>query len=199
MNGLKYIREKFGLSGAALAKKLTVSQPTVFEWEHGKRKIPVDQQEKLSKMFNVPSEYFGEILESQIDEIDRCLEMSRSDDEIDHEFEENEQALKQLKISLQRIGKILKSKANKFDVFSDYTDHLIRCSKICNQFADVLEVYGADQMLQRFLTAMIFAKGDESDKDSNLTKALRQELLRKEEAKEEYEEMKKLTDNENLY
>ena len=44
MNGLKYIREKFGLSGAALAKKLTVSQPTVFEWEHGKRKIPVDQQ-----------------------------------------------------------------------------------------------------------------------------------------------------------
>ena len=156
MNGLKYIREKFGLSGAALAKKLTVSQPTVFEWEHGKRKIPVDQQEKLSKMFNVPSEYFGEILESQIDEIDRCLEMSRSDDEIDHEFEENEQALKQLKISLQRIGKILKSKANKFDVFSDYTDHLIRCSKICNQFADVLEMYGADQMLQRILTAMIF-------------------------------------------
>ena len=186
MNGLKYIREKFGLSGAALAKKLTVSQPTVFEWEHGKRKIPVDQQEKLSKMFNVPSEYFGEILESQIDEID-------------HEFEENEQALKQLKISLQRIGKILKSKANKFDVFSDYTDHLIRCSKICNQFADVLEMYGADQMLQRILTAMIFAKGDESDKDSNLTKALRQELLRREEAKEEYEEMRKLTDNENLY
>ena len=199
MNGLKYIREKFGLSGAALAKKLTVSQPTVFEWEHGKRKIPVDQQEKLSKMFNVPSEYFGEILESQIDEIDRCLEMSRSDDEIDHEFEENEQALKQLKISLQRIGKILKSKANKFDVFSDYTDHLIRCSKICNQFAEVLEMYEADQMLQRILTAMIFAKGDESDKDSNLTKALRQELLRREEAKEEYEEMRKLTDNENLY
>ncbi len=199
MNGLKYIREKFGLSGAALTKKLTVSQPTVFEWEHGKRKIPVDQQEKLSKMFNVPSEYFGEILESQIDEIDRCLEMSRSDDEIDHEFEENEQALKQLKISLQRIGKILKSKANKFDVFSDYTDHLIRCSKICNQFADVWEMYGADQMLQRILTAMIFAKGDESDKDSNLTKALRQELLRREEAKEEYEEMRKLTDNENLY
>ena len=113
MNGLKYIREKFGLSGAALAKKLTVSQPPEFG------------------------------------EIDRCLEMNRSDDEIDHEFEENEQALKQLKISLQRIGKILKSKANKFDVFSDYTDHLIRCSKICNQFADVLEMYGADQMLRR--------------------------------------------------
>ena len=54
-------------------------------------------------------------------------------------------------------------------------------------------------MLQRILTAMIFAKGDESDKDSNLTKALRQELLRREEAKEEYEEMRKLTDNENLY
>ena len=170
MNGLKYIREKFGLSGAALAKKLTVSQPTVFEWEHGKRKIPVDQQEKLSKMFNVPSEYFGEILESQIDEIDRCLEMN-----------------------------ILKSKANKFDVFSDYTDHLIRCSKICNQFADVLEMYGADQMLQRILTAMIFAKGDESDKDSNLTKALRQELLRREEAKEEYEEMRKNPDKYQRY
>ena len=60
-------------------------------------------------------------------------------------------------------------------------------------------MYGADQMLQRILTAMIFAKGDESDKDSNLTKALRQELLRREEAKEEYEEMRKLTDNENLY
>ncbi len=199
MNGLKYIREKYGLSGTALAKKLTVSQPTVFEWEHGKRKIPVEQLEKLSEIFNVPSEYFGEILESQVEKIDNFLKVNRCDDEIDHELEENEQAVKQLKISLQRIGKILKSKANKFDVFSDYTDHLIRCSKICNQFADVLEMYGTDQMLQRFLTAMICAKGDENDNDSSLIKALRQELLRRQEVAAEYDEMRKLTEDQELY
>lgn len=199
MNGLNYIRKKYGLSGAALAKRLTVSQPTVFEWEHGKRKIPVEQLEKLSEMFNISSEYFGAILESQVEEIDRCLEINRCDDEIDHEFEENEQALKQLKIALQRIGKILKSKANKFAVFSDYTDHLVRCGKICNQFADVLEMYGADHILQSFLTAMICAKGDESDVDSDLTKVLRQELLRMQEVAAEHDEMRKLTEDQNLY
>lgn len=158
MNGLKHIRSIAGLSGAALAKRLTVSQPTVFEWEHGKRRIPPEQLKRLSSLFELPEEYFGEITDRQADEVAIILSQRKNQCENDNELTENRQALEKLKSSVRRINDISKAKANDFDSFSAYTDHISRCSKMCDKFALVMELYGASALLDRCMTALINAK-----------------------------------------
>jgi len=144
MNGLKHIRSIAGLSGAALAKRLTVSQPTVFEWEHGKRRIPSEQLKKLSRLFNLPEEYFGEITDEQAVEIEIMLSQNRYEGENDFLMAENKQALKNLKSSVRRINDISKAKANDFDSFHEYTEHINRCAKMCDKFADILGLFDKD-------------------------------------------------------
>lgn len=158
MNGLKHIRSIAGLSGAALAKRLTVSQPTVFEWEHGKRRIPPEQLKRLSSLFELPEEYFGEITDRQADEVAIILSQRKNQCENDNELTENRQALEKLKSSVRRINDISKAKANDFDSFSAYTDHISRCAKMCDKFALVMELYGASALLDRCMTALINAK-----------------------------------------
>lgn len=166
MNGLKQIRSIAGLSGAALAKRLTVSQPTVFEWEHGKRRIPPEQLKRLSEIFCIPQEYFGEITEDQAKEIEVILSTNQGQNEYELELTENKEALEKLKCSVRRINDISKAKANDFNSFSAYTSHIERCAKMCDKFAEVLELYGASTLLDRCMTALINAETDvKSDDD----------------------------------
>ncbi len=166
MNGLKYIRSAVGLSGAALAKRLTVSQPTVFEWENGKRRIPPEQIKKLSSLFELPDKYFGEITNEQAAEIEILLSQREDVSENDIELEENKRALEKLKSSVRRINDISKAKANDFDSFSAYTDHISRCAKMCDTFATVMELYGASALLGRCITALINAKTGVDSEDA---------------------------------
>lgn len=166
MNGLKHIRSVVGLSGAALAKRLTVSQPTVFEWEHGKRRVPPEQLKRLSALFDLPEEYFGEITEEQATEIVIMLSQRKKQSEDDTEAAENKQALDALKSSVRRINDIAKAKANDFDSFPAYTDHIGRCAKMYDKFATVMEIYGASALLDRCMTALINAKTGAKSEDT---------------------------------
>ena len=166
MNGLKHIRSVAGLSGAALAKRLTVSQPTVFEWEHGKRRIPPEQLKRLSALFELSEEYFGEITDRQADEIAIILSQRKNQCENDNELTENRQALEKLKSSVRRINDISKAKANDFGYFSTYTDHISRCAKMCDKFALAMELYGASALFDRCMTALINAKTGVDSEDA---------------------------------
>ena len=61
MNGgdvIRVYRENAGLTQKALAAKLGVKRPNVTAMERGKRPIGKAMADKLSKVFNVPREYF---------------------------------------------------------------------------------------------------------------------------------------------
>lgn len=73
MNGLQFIRLQYGISEAELAKRLTVSQPTVFEWEHGKRRIPESRKKTLSEIFNIPQEYFGNLTDDKLVQLNEII------------------------------------------------------------------------------------------------------------------------------
>lgn len=56
MNSIKQLREEMGIDQVFLAKKLSVSQPTVSNWESG-RKAPSNKSVlKLAKFFNVSAD-----------------------------------------------------------------------------------------------------------------------------------------------
>lgn len=139
MNGLRFIREQSGISGAALARKLTVSQPTLFEWENGKRNIPLKQEEKLAQIFNLPVEYFGEILEDQAQTVSALIMANHQQEIQNAEEQEWKQANKDLKDAMRRISKSAKLKANSFDTFQDYISEIQSNASLCNLFADALE------------------------------------------------------------
>lgn len=185
MNGLKHIRSIAGLSGAALAKRLTVSQPTVFEWEHGKRRIPPEQLKRLSEIFCVPEKYFGEITEQQAQEVASILSANHTQNEYELELKENKEAMEKLKRSIRHINDVSKAKANDFDSLTSYTAHIEHSSRMCDKFAEILALYGASGILDRYMTALINAKTDavsEDDFVSLLVSQIRSEAAQNEAA-----------------
>lgn len=69
MNGLKYIRMRCNLSLADLAKHIGVSRQIVSAWENGTRGISDRNLKKLSAFFGLEPSYFGELSESEQEEI----------------------------------------------------------------------------------------------------------------------------------
>lgn len=57
---IKYMRVKAGLSQAALASAIGVTQSTIARWEHGSRSITVEQLYKIAQVLRVDiREFFG--------------------------------------------------------------------------------------------------------------------------------------------
>lgn len=162
MNGLTYIRQKHNISGSALAKRLAVSQPTVFEWEHGKRKIPSKQLIKLSELFDIPEKYFLEISEDEKKEIDTLYEMTIERGKTKFENQEFDRANANLKNALQKINRATKLKANNYEMFEKYISSIQSIASACNLFADVLKVYGTDSIVHDCLTVLLDSKGGET-------------------------------------
>lgn len=187
MNGLTFIRQTLGLSGAAVARRLGVTRATVSDWEHGRRQIPSERLEMLSKTFSIPQQYFNELTEEQFEEVKIIIEINRQDDEQDYEFEEFKQATKELRAALQQINKNAQEKRSNLTLFSDYVSSIKSNAKLCLLFADVLKLYGTDSIIQDCLISLIQAKENESNSDNEITKAIRQEMLHKN------DEMKKLS------
>lgn len=157
----------------------------MFEWEHGKRRIPPEQLKRLSEIFCVPEEYFGEITEEQAHEVEVILSENQSQNEYEFELSENKEALEKLKRSIRHISDVSKAKANDFDSLAAYTAHIERSSKMCDKFAEILALYGASGFLDRYMTALIKAKTDavsEDDFVSLLVSQIRSEAAQNEAA-----------------
>ena len=155
MSGLEFIRKQLGYSGSAIAKKLSVSQPTVFEWEHGKRPIPQSRLKQLSTLFGIPEEYFGDVTNEQMEEITLIIELNRTREQQEFEDQECENARVSLKSSIKRIGNIAKSKPNKFESYEAYVSKIKSNTEICKAFADALEAYDSSIILKKILDKMV--------------------------------------------
>ena len=97
------------------------------------------------------------------------------------------QATKELRAALQQINKNAQEKRSNLTLFSDYVSSIKSNAKLCLLFADVLKLYGTDSIIQDCLISLIQAKENESNSDNEITKAIRQEMLHKN------DEMKKLS------
>lgn len=65
MNGLKFIRIQCNLSLSNMAATLGVSRQIISAWENGKKELPQERAEQLSRYFGVDKQYFYEIDENQ--------------------------------------------------------------------------------------------------------------------------------------
>lgn len=62
---IKFLREKSGLTQAALAKYLEVDQSLISKIEKNERAVTSDMLDKLSALFGIPAEDFAEKLDSK--------------------------------------------------------------------------------------------------------------------------------------
>lgn len=67
MIGLEYILALYDMPHTDLAKKLNISRQNINQWIKGKNKIPKKHLPSLSKIFNIPEEYF----QKELNDIDK--------------------------------------------------------------------------------------------------------------------------------
>lgn len=72
MNGLRYIRNQFGIAGEEVSRKIGVSKQVIYEWEYGKN-IPVARRDQLSVIFNIPAQYLGMLPDEAASEIKKKI------------------------------------------------------------------------------------------------------------------------------
>ncbi len=62
---LRDLREDADLTQADVAKHLCIKQNTYSQYESGKRQLPIDALIKLSKFYNVSTDYILELTENK--------------------------------------------------------------------------------------------------------------------------------------
>lgn len=65
MIGLEYIAKTFHVEYKEIAVRLSIKPQTINSWLRGKRPIPEKQLQKLSKIFELDSDYFTRELTSE--------------------------------------------------------------------------------------------------------------------------------------
>jgi transcriptional regulator with XRE-family HTH domain len=63
MLGIRYIRERTGMTMQELADRLEISKPMISMWESEKKVIPQKRLEQLESVFGIPQSYFSTPLE----------------------------------------------------------------------------------------------------------------------------------------
>ena len=74
MTGLQYVRENFNMSIATLSKQMGISYQAISQWEKGIRQIPAKRINELSAIFGIPEQYFLELKDSDVKELDTLIQ-----------------------------------------------------------------------------------------------------------------------------
>ncbi|KOY66340.1 YdaS family helix-turn-helix protein [Clostridium sporogenes] len=69
MKGIEYVLALYNMPHTELARELGITRQNINQWVKGKGKIPKKYLPVLSKMFNVPEEYF----QKEINDIDKLI------------------------------------------------------------------------------------------------------------------------------
>ena len=153
MNGLQYIREQFNMSIAALARRMGISYQAVSQWERGFRQIPIKRLDELSAIFGIPAQYFTDIKESDIDELDFTIKFAKSNSEKAHLASEYERLLESEKDTISKIKNAIDSKSNKQESLNEAMNlmereikrlekiSIITSSQLCDIFDSILNVF----------------------------------------------------------
>ncbi len=139
MNGLRYIRKRYGMTLAALGKRMGgITRQTISQWEQGTCAIPNSRLNELSAIFGIPEQYFLEVSESDIKKLDCLIETEKAKAEESYLFSEYENLLKEERQTISKIDRYLKGKDNKQETFQDLTDYMEREIKRFEKFLDIL-------------------------------------------------------------
>lgn len=127
MIGLEFIAKTFKMEYKQIAEEIGVSPATIQDWLKGRRKVPQKRSEQLSKMFNLPSDYFGRVLTNSEQLKIQILELEKNDvghevpftDETGNEvgttlWYENEGIIRHLREEADRL-EVIKKLTNKIE------------------------------------------------------------------------------------
>jgi transcriptional regulator with XRE-family HTH domain len=163
MNGLQYIRKDFGMTLAALGKKMGVSRQTISQWEQGTCPIPDSRLKELSNIFNLPEKYFKEVSEDDVDRLNELIVAVKSEQEESDWFTQYEKALNAEKEVLSKVDGYLKGKSKKFESVQELTDFILCEAKKVDEFTELLSNYKYPTIIQRILECLIHSENATPD------------------------------------
>lgn len=153
MSGLQYIREQFNMSIAALSKQIGISYQAISQWEKGIRQIPAKRLNELAILFRIPEQYFLDIQETELDELNILIELAKSNAEKNYLVSEYEKLVESERVSIEKIKRYIESGGNTQATLEETNDFIgkeikrlekiatITSSSLCSIFDSVLDVF----------------------------------------------------------
>ena len=175
MCGLQYIREHFNMSIATLSKQIGISYQAISQWEKGIRQIPAKRLNELAILFGIPEQYFLDVKESDIEELDALIRTAKAQAEESYLFSEYENLLKAERQTISKIDRYLKGKDSKQETFEDLTYFMEKEIKRFEKLLDVLSNPGFRFLLDPILDVFI-SQGNVGANRIELIQSLRKEI-----------------------
>lgn len=176
MSGLQYIRKKYGMTLAALGKRMGgITRQTISQWEQGTCAIPNSRLSELSTVFGIPEKYFLEVEESDIEKLNVLIETEKAKAEELYLFSEYEELLKAERQTISKIDRYLKGKDNEQETFQDLTDFMKREIKRFEKLLDVLSNPDFRFLLDPILDVLISQEKTGANR-TELIQSLRKEI-----------------------
>ncbi len=175
MCGLQYIREHFNMSIATLSKQIGISYQAISQWEKGIRQIPAKRLNELAILFGIPEQYFLNVKESDIEELDALIKTVKAQAEESYLFSEYENLLKAERQTISKIDRYLKGKDNEQETFEDLTNFMEKEIKRFEKLLDALSNPNFRFLLDPILDCFI-SQGNAGADRSELIQSLRKEI-----------------------
>lgn len=176
MCGLQYIREHFNMSIATLSKQIGISYQAISQWEKGIRQIPAKRLNELANLFGIPAQYFLDVKESDIEELNALIRTAKAQAEESYLFSEYENLLKAERQTISKIDRYLKGKDSKQETFEDLTYFMEKEIKRFEKLLDVLSNPNIRFLIDPILDVFINQEKAKSDK-VELIQFLRKEII----------------------
>lgn len=143
---------------AALGKRMGITRQTISQWEQGTYSIPNNRLDELSSIFGIPAQYFLELKNSDIKEVDALIQSAKAQAEESFLFSEYENLLKAERKTISKIDSYLKGKESDPKSFQELTA-FIKCeTKRFEKFLDVASCSEFHFILDPLLDAFIQQK-----------------------------------------
>ena len=175
MCGLQYSREHFNMSIATLSKQMGISYQAISQWEKGIRQIPAKRLNELAILFGIPEQYFLDVKESDIEELDTLIRTAKAQAEESYLFSEYENLLKAERQTISKIDRYLKGKDNEQETFEDLTNFMEKEIKRFEKLLDVLSNPDFRFLLDPILDVFI-SQGNAGANRIELIQSLRKEI-----------------------
>ena len=175
MCGLQYIREHFNMSIATLSKQMGISYQAISQWEKGIRQIPAKRLNELAILFGIPEQYFLDVKESDIEELETLIRTAKAQAEESYLFSEYENLLKAERQTISKIDRYLKGKDNEQETFEDLTNFMEKEIKRFEKLLDVLSNPDFRFLLDPILDVFI-SQGNAGANRIELIQSLRKEI-----------------------
>lgn len=152
-----------------------ISYQAISQWEKGIRQIPAKRLNELAILFGIPEQYFLDVKESDIEELDTLIRTAKAQAEESYLFSEYENLLKAERQTISKIDRYLKGKDNEQETFEDLTNFMEKEIKRFEKLLDVLSNPDFRFLLDPILDVFI-SQGNAGANRIELIQSLRKEI-----------------------